>query len=121
MVSQVTDQLLHHLAVYLVVPADIPYELHFFIEISLSSASEDGNQVAWGCMFIVVGEACGGMFCVSTGCGVPSSKNRTGYEGTSGNYLQDLVAALAVVASAPNVEVKRFSLNPTDPYLSDVV
>ena len=121
MVSQVTDQLLHHLAVYLVVPADIPYELHFFIEISLSSASEDGNQVAWGCMFIVVGEACGGMFCVSTGCEVPSSKNRTGYEGTSGNYLQDLVTALAVVASAPNAEVKRFSLNPTDPYLSDVV
>jgi hypothetical protein len=52
---------------------------------------------------------------------VPSSKNQTGYEGTSGNYLQDLVTALAVVASAPNVEVKRFSLNPTDPYLSDVV
>ena len=120
MVSQVTDQLHHHLAVYLVVPADFPYELHFF-EISLSPASEDGNQVAWGCMLIVVGEACGGMCCVSTGRGVPSGKNRTGYEGTSGNYLQDLVTALAVVASAPNVEVKRFSLNPTDPYLSDVV
>ena len=55
------------------------------------------------------------------GVGWPLSKNRTGYEGTSGNYLQDLVTALAVVASAPNVEVKRFSLNPTDPYLSDVV
>ena len=28
-VSQVTDKLHHHLAVYLVVAADIPYELHF--------------------------------------------------------------------------------------------
>ena len=60
------------------------------------------------------------MFCLSTGCGVPLSKNRTGYEGTSDHYQQDLATVLAGV-SVPNAEVKRFSLNPTDPYLSDVV